>query len=53
MKPQHFHLCAAFLLGVVAAAVAVNGHFVSAGFLAAGAVAALVHYKAAESGITD
>lgn len=53
MKPHHFHLTAALVLGGIAVATYLSGHLVPAGFIAVGALVALVHWKASKLGLTD
>lgn len=53
MKPQHFHLGAAVLLGISSVGALFFVHGVLAGFLALGSFMALAHWKAAKLGIMD
>lgn len=53
VTPRHFHLTAASVLGVAAIVVAAAGHVLASGFIGLGALVAILHWKAAKSGIID
>ena len=53
MRPRHWHLVAAVILAVIAAATAIEGQLYLTAFLGAGALIALVHWKATKAGIID
>lgn len=53
MKPQHFHLGASILLGAAALVALLKSEYALGWFLAIGAVAAFVQWKAIKSGILD
>lgn len=53
VKPHHFHLAVASLLGIASLFLAVNGQWVGAGLMGGGAIAAALHWRAAKAGITD
>lgn len=53
MKPVHFHLAAAFVMGVIAGVSYFGGAPVGSLFLGLGAVVALCHAKAANIGLHD
>lgn len=53
MKPQHFHLGAALVLGMFALAAAIAGYIAIGAFIALGAFVALLHWKVAKSGVID
>lgn len=53
MKPQHVHLGVSVLLGIAALVALSQVEYAIGGFLALGAIAALIQWKAVKSGIVD
>ena len=53
MRPLHFHLACAVLLGAIAIAALLIGRLELGCFVGLGAFVALLQWKAAKSGVTE